>query len=175
MKYIVELNGERHEVHLDGGFARIGEEAAPAHVADIPNTPVSQVTIGSEVHRVIARRGRGRGAYTIWVDGYRFEAEALDERTRAIRDISAAAAKPSGPAPVIAPMPGLIVRVNVAPGDSVTAGQGLVVMEAMKMENELRSPSTGIVRNVHAVVGEAVEKGTILVVITDSAATHTSE
>jgi len=163
MKYIVMLNGGRHEVSLDGSSARFGEQTAPARVADIENTPVRVVTIGTEVHRVIVRRRQGRGTYTLWVDGYRFDAEALDERTRAIRDITATTAKPTGPAPVVAPMPGLIVRLNVAPGDTVSAGQGLVVMEAMKMENELRASASGVVGAIHVAVGAAVEKGAILV------------
>jgi biotin carboxyl carrier protein len=69
----------------------------------------------------------------------------------------------AGPAPLIAPMPGLVVRVNVTEGDEVAAGQGLVVMEAMKMENELRAPAAGRVSRVHATAGTAVEKGTVLV------------
>jgi pyruvate carboxylase subunit B len=60
-------------------------------------------------------------------------------------------------------MPGLIVRVNVSPGDAVQAGQGLVVMEAMKMENELRAPAAGTVKTVMVEPGKAVEKGTVLV------------
>lgn len=165
MKYIVELNGERHEVELTEGAARMDgdPEMTSAHLADVENTPLRLVTIGNEVHRVVARAGAGRGVYTVWVDGYRFQAEALDERTRAIRDITAASAKPAGPAPVMAPMPGLIVRVNVAVGDTVSLGQGLVVMEAMKMENELRASTAGVVRIIHAAVGSAVEKGAVLV------------
>lgn len=163
MKYIVELNGERHEVEVDGGSVTIDGEVTPAHLEDVEGTPVRLVTLGTEVRRVVARRGAGRGAYTLWVDGYRFEGEALDERTRAIRDITAAASKSSGPAPVVAPMPGLIVRVNVAVGDEVQTGQGLVVMEAMKMENELRAPAAGRVKSIAAATGTAVEKGAILV------------
>ena len=163
MKYVVELGGERVEVELEGGSARIGDETCPAHVTDVAGTPVRLVTIGNEVHRVVARRGPGRGRYTLWVDGYRFEAEALDERTRAIRDITAASTKPSGPAPVIAPMPGRIVRINVVPGDAVSAGQGVVVMEAMKMENELRASAAGTVKAVFTTVGATVEKGAVLI------------
>jgi pyruvate carboxylase subunit B len=99
------------------------------------------------------------------VDGYRFEAEALDERTRLIRDLSAASAAPRGPAPIIAPMPGLIVRVSVKAGDRVEAGQGIVVMEAMKMENELRAMAAGVVKSVEVEPGTAVEKGTLLVAL----------
>ena len=163
MRYIVDLNGERREVEVDGESVRLDGQALVGRVEEIEGTPVRLVTIGSEVHRVIVRRGVSRGAYTLWVDGFRFEGEALDERTRTIRDITAASSKATGPAPVVAPMPGLIVRVTVAPGDVVQAGQGLVVMEAMKMENELRASAAGTVKAVHASPGKAVEKGTILV------------
>jgi pyruvate carboxylase subunit B len=59
-------------------------------------------------------------------------------------------------------MPGMIVRVNVSEGDAVQAGQGLVVMEAMKMENELRATASGTVKRVHVAPGTAVEKGALL-------------
>ena len=62
-------------------------------------------------------------------------------------------------------MPGLIVRVNVQVGDEVEAGQGVVVMEAMKMENELRATAAGRVKSIEVVPGAAVEKGTLLVVL----------
>ena len=60
-------------------------------------------------------------------------------------------------------MPGLVVRVNAQVGDQVSAGQGLVVMEAMKMENELRSQAPGRVKSVLVAPGQAVEKGTLLI------------
>ena len=77
--------------------------------------------------------------------------------------LAAATAGPVGPAPLVAPMPGLIVRVHVAPGDRVEAGQAVVVMEAMKMENELRAAGAGVVRTVEVRAGTAVEKGALLV------------
>ena len=163
MRYVVDLNGERSEVELAGETVQLNDETFSAHLEDIEGTPVRLVSIGREVHRVVVRRGATRGSYTLWVDGHRFEGEALDERTRAIRDITAASAGPAGPKPVVAPMPGLIVRINVAVGDIVQAGQGVVVMEAMKMENELRAPAAGTVKSIAATIGKAVEKGAILV------------
>lgn len=163
MKYIVELNGDRRAVELNGPVARIGDEEFSVGLDVIEGTPVRVVRIGDEVHRIVMRRTGGRGSYTLWVDGYRFEVEALDERTRAIRDITAASAKPTGPAPIVAPMPGLVVRVNVSVGDVIPAGFGAVVMEAMKMENELRATVGGRVKSVNAEVGLAAEKGEILV------------
>lgn len=70
-----------------------------------------------------------------------------------------------GPARVQAPMPGKIVRVLVPVGQEVAAGQGLVVMEAMKMENELRAARAGRVREVKVAEGQAVETGALLVVL----------
>jgi pyruvate carboxylase subunit B len=163
VKYVVDLNGERCEVEVDGEAVTLGGHTVMAGIEEVEGTPVRLVTIGSEVHRVVVRRGGSRGAYTLWVDGFRFEGEALDERTRVIRDITAQSAGPSGPAPVVAPMPGLIVRVTVAVGDSVQAGQGLVVMEAMKMENELRAAAAGVVKAVNVSPGKAVEKGMTLI------------
>ena len=163
MKYIVDLNGERQEVDVTGETVTIDGHGVLAKVEEIEGTPVRVVAIGSEVHRVVMRRGATRGAYTLWVDGHRFDGEALDERTRAIRDITAVSAKATGPAPVVAPMPGLIVRVNVAEGDAVQPGQGVVVMEAMKMENELRASAAGTVKTIHVTAGKAVEKGALLV------------
>jgi len=162
VKYVVRVGDADVEVTLDGGQVAAEGVAAEAQVTDLEGTPVRMVRIGNEVHRVVARRGPTRGRYTLWLDGFRYEVEALDERARAIRELSAASAGPTGPAPLVAPMPGMIVRVAVQVGDAVQAGQGLVVMEAMKMENELRASAAGTVKAVLAQPGTAVEKGAIL-------------
>ena len=163
MKYVVDVNGERHVVVLDAGNAGIDGVALPVQVAAIEGTPVHVVRVGSEVHRLVVRAGNRRGMYTIWVGGFRHEIDALDERTRAIQDLATASSGPRGPAPLVAPMPGLIVRIAVSVGDRVEAGASLVVMEAMKMENELRASAGGTVKIVHFSPGQAVEKGNVLV------------
>ena len=163
MKYVVTVGGEEHEVTLDGATARVGGAELEARAADLEGTPVTLVTIGGRVYSVLARRGPGPGQYTVQLGGHRFDVEALDERTRAIRKLSGAAARAAGPASLVAPMPGLVVRVLVQPGDRVQSGQGVVVIEAMKMENELRASTAGRVRSVAAVPGTAVEKGALLV------------
>ena len=164
MKYIVSVNGRRSTIDLGTGEIELDGQTIPVSLADVEGTPVRLVHVGDRVHRLIVRqRAGGRGCYTLWLDGFTYEVEALDERTRTIRDLTAAQSGPAGPAPLLAPMPGLIVRVNVEPGDTVAPGQGLVVMEAMKMENELRAAGSGRVRAVHATPGEAVDKGALLV------------
>ncbi len=164
MKYIVDIAGKRIEVTVDGDQVSIdGGPVERALLSELEGTPVKLVTIGDAVHRVMGRRDGERGSYALRIDGRRYAVQALDERTRAIRDLSAAAAGPSGPQPVRAPMPGLMVRIDVKAGDEVVAGQGVAAMEAMKMENELRAPAAGRVKAVHVAVGQAVEKGALLV------------
>jgi biotin carboxyl carrier protein len=165
MKYVVEVNGERLHVELNGSTAIVNGEHHTVNLQAIAGTPVRLVRIGEAMHRVTSRRQpqNGRGSYVLDVDGFRYEALALDERTRTIRDLSAKSEGASGPAPLKAPMPGLVVRINVAVGDMVSAGQALVVVEAMKMENELRTASGGVVTSIRAVQGTAVEKGAILI------------
>lgn len=158
----MDVNGERVTVDLGADGIRVNGEPVAAHLEVVDGTPIHLVTLGRTLHRLAIRRS-GVGQFSIWTDGHRFEVEALDERRRAIRDMSGQAAAARGPAPLVAPMPGLVVRLQVAVGDVVQAGQPLVVMEAMKMENELRAPSAGTVASVKAVVGQAVEKGTVLV------------
>jgi biotin carboxyl carrier protein len=162
MKYYVRIGDEEIELSLDGEEVSIGESTVHASVAEVAGTPVRMLTIGDEVHRIVVRPGATRGRYVIWVDGFRHEVEALDERMRAIRELAGKSAQPAGPAPLLAPMPGMIVRVHVQAGDVVRAGQGLIVMEAMKMENELRASVSATVRVVHARIGTAVEKGALL-------------
>ena len=163
MKYLVEVAGRTVEVELGAQRVRVDGVEVDAYLADLPGTPISLLTLGDSVHRVAVTRGSSRGNYALSVDGWRYDAAALDERTHAIRQLSAATAGPAGPAPLTAPMPGLIVRVNVEVGSVVQQGQGLIVMEAMKMENELRSSSAGVVKAVRVQPGVAVERGATLV------------
>ena len=163
MKYIVDVAGQHLEVSLDGPQAEVGGSRIEARLDDVEGTPISLVTIDGVVHRVVVRRLDGRGRYALWINGHRFDTEALDERTHTIRQLSTVSGAAAGPGPLKAPMPGLIVRVAVKPGDAVQAGQGVIAIEAMKMENELRAPAAGTVKAVHVEPGRAVEKGALLV------------
>ena len=161
MKYFVKVGTTTHEVVIDGETVTVNGETVRGRIDGLEGTPLQLLTIGTAVHRVVARRA-ARGQYDLSIDGYRVEAEALDERSRVIRDLSGASSRKSGPAHVVAPMPGLIVRIHVKDGEAVRAGQGLIVMEAMKMENELRAATAGTVRKVLIAPGSAVEKGAML-------------
>lgn len=99
----------------------------------------------------------------IWVRGARYEAEVRDPRS--LRSRRAASGSAAGPKKVTAPMPGKVVRVLVRENEEVEAGQGLLVVEAMKMQNELKSPGKGTVRKLVASIGTAVNAGDVLAVV----------
>ena len=106
--------------------------------------------------------------YRVTVNGTVYEVE-LEERTGAAPAAPAAAPAEApasaGAVSVPAPMPGTILSVNVQPGAAVKRGDILMILEAMKMENEILCPRDGRVASVHAAQGAAVESGTLLCVI----------
>lgn len=162
MLYHVTIGDRTVTVELEGDRVIVdGEDAGTADLAALPGTAVRHLLLDQASHTVIAHRVDS--AWALHVDGWPVEAIVVDERTRAIRAMTGQGAAASGPRPVRAPMPGMIVRVEAAPGDAVKAGQGIVVMEAMKMENELKSETDGIVARVLVEPGQAVEKGAVLV------------
>jgi biotin carboxyl carrier protein len=102
------------------------------------------------------------------VDGWRFEVEVESEQRAALRERARrdrGDPSQSGPAEVRAIIPGVVLSVAVAPGDDVTAGQQLLVIEAMKMQNELRAPREGTIERVAVGPGTTIEVGDLLLVI----------
>lgn len=164
MRYIVTIEGREIEVDLSGGVPRIDGELVDAELTTLPGTIVRHLKIGVESHAPLARPGPRSGLWTISSHGYPLEVEVLDERTRAIRALTGGAEHEVAKE-VVAPMPGLVVRINVQPGEVVTAGQGVIVVEAMKMENELRAPADGVVSRIEVEPGSTVEKGALLIVL----------
>ena len=106
----------------------------------------------------------GQDRATVYVNGQAVPV-TIPGAARFGRGRGAGDAGATGPRRIVAPMPGRIVKVLVRPGDEVAARQGLVVVEAMKMENELRAPGAGTVTDVKVVEGASVEANAVLVVI----------
>ncbi|HKT59394.1 MAG TPA: biotin/lipoyl-containing protein [Gemmatimonadales bacterium] len=162
MKYIVTVAGREIEVDVDGDEVTVAGQRHAATLSSAPGTPVRQLLLDGRAE-ALAVDGAGNGQWGITLGGERWEAEVLDERTRHIRSLTGAGNQARGPAALKAPMPGLVVRVQVEAGATVAVGSGVVVLEAMKMENELRAASAATVRTVRVKPGEAVEKGQVLV------------
>ena len=112
----------------------------------------------------IAIEPRGQGKHIVHVDGRAVPLTLLTPG-RGRSGFGSAPANAIGPVAIVAPMPGRVVKVLVKTGDAVLARQGLVVIEAMKMENELRAPRAGTVAEVRVREGAPVEANVVLVVI----------
>lgn len=167
MKYFVTLRSHTYEIDVRGGRVTVDGEAFEAHLAVVPGTPLYHLLLAGQSWTVAAQSLDGVAPlrWALGAVGERFEVEAVDDRTRQIQALTGRGKAPSSGGVVRAPMPGLVVRVEVAVGQQVDTGAGLVVVEAMKMENELRAPKAGRVKAVAVVAGDPVEAGRVLVVI----------
>jgi acetyl/propionyl-CoA carboxylase alpha subunit len=157
------VGGRAHRVEVTGGKGRytVTIDGRPREVDWRPvGGPFVSLLLDGRSHDVGLEPRPG--GYRVRVGSHDFAVELLAP-TRV--DAVAARRAPAGPARLLAPMPGRVVRVLAEPGQEVEAGQGLVVMEAMKMENELRSPRAGRVVEVHARERQTVETGSLLVVV----------
>jgi biotin carboxyl carrier protein len=162
MELTVQLEGRSYQVRVGKEGTAVDGKALRVEFAPPGVGPVRTVRVDGRSFRLVPHREEG-GAWTLGLAGVRHRIEVIDALDAATRFIRASLPDSGGPPPLRAPMPGLVVRVEVREGDVVEAGQGVVIVEAMKMENELRSPSAARVRKVRARVGEAVEKDQLLV------------
>ena len=162
MIYHVTIGGRTLAVDLSGGGVTVDGQSFDVDLDRVEGGPVSSLLVDGVSHCIAAHRD-GSGRWDIHVRSRRMQAEVVDERTRAIRAMTGNGAAAGGPRPVVATMPGLVVRVEVSEGDTVSAGQGVVIVEAMKMENELIAEGPAVVKCVHVRDGDTVEKGQLLV------------
>ncbi len=165
MKYEVRISGKTHVVecehHSEGWQATLAAESSAADVVEItPN--IFSVLIDGQSHEICVTP-LDDGKLKLQTGRFEFTAEVVDPRSWRGRLHGGAEAE--GRQQVVAPMPGKVVRVLVKEGDVVEAGQGLLVMEAMKMQNEIRSPKGGTVERVLVEEGQAVNAGDAMCVV----------
>lgn len=102
-------------------------------------------------------------AYTVAYEGKSFQVGVLDERRARQAAIGSGLGGVGGDTQIRSMMPGKVVDILVNLGDNVEKDQGIIIIEAMKMENEIRAPMAGVVKAVHVEAGQAVESGELLV------------
>jgi biotin carboxyl carrier protein len=174
-RFLVSLDGRQHEVDvkvINGVWSMlVGAPKGPAKTGPYDPNHVG-ADVGADVGAGVSRPARSyevafsrsaEGAMTVHIDGVPVEVSI----NRMRRTGASAASHPSdrGPQRVTAPMPGKIVKLLVKPGDKVQPRQGVVVVEAMKMENELRARAAGTVSEVRVTEGTSVEAGAILIIL----------
>jgi biotin carboxyl carrier protein len=164
VKLTVTAGESRFEVGFDEAYLKrtltLNGQALDLSLLRVDGCRVRFTVNGRPVEAVVTGRlpdlvvDAGRGPVAVQVE---------ESRYAELRRVSGVATRTKLAAFLKAPMPGLITRVLVAEGDAVTSAQPLLVMEAMKMENELRSPGSGTVKSVKVRPGEAVEVGAVLI------------
>ena len=148
----------------DGRAERVSPRAGEAWDWKPVGPGVFDVRMGTKNVRLETLEGPDAdGHVRIRVNGVEHQLQVLDDQKMLLESMGMSAGADALEAHVEAPMPGKVLEVKVSAGDEVAAGDALLVLEAMKMENVLRAPRDGKIERVDAQVGEAVEKGAVLV------------
>jgi pyruvate carboxylase subunit B len=161
VKYVVTVEGKSFEVLLNGGEIVVNGKDADAELTSVPNTPLRELVYDgtSSTYAMTS----DQDGWLVMSGGEAHRIQVDDERTLRLGKLAGTGERGGAGGAVKAPMPGLVLRVEVEQGDSVAAGDGLVVLEAMKMENEIKAPVSGKVKAVHVNGGQAVDKGMVMV------------
>lgn len=159
MKYTTILNNEQYEVEiLDDGAVLVNGQRREVDFLDLGGALYSIITDNKSLEVAI---DEDQGEYEVLLDGRLYDAQVLDARALLMAQRKGGLGAGSGE--VNAPMPGLIVEVLVEEGDVVAEGQTVVILESMKMQNELKSPIAGTVQTVTCNAQETVDKNALLV------------
>lgn len=162
MKYTASIRGKSFEIEVDGDCITLDGNPVDAELI-VRGGSLYQLRVGGEITNLsVARAADGwevgsRGTFAVVV--------VEDRRSRLLRELGATAAAISRSGLVVAPMPGLVLEVSATVGKAVLEGEGLVLLEAMKMENQIRSPVAGLVEAVMVEAGQTVERGAHLATV----------
>ena len=170
MKLRTQLAGLDHDVALDFNDGAEGVVSAEvdgrSYEVEIRELPRGEylLVVGPRVYRSrVESRADSPGQFLVALPDQSYDVTVIDPRR--LRSGQTDAAHDSGAAQIISPMPGKVVRVLVEVGAKVAAGDGIVVVEAMKMQNEMKSPKAGTVVSINAAEGTTVSAGDVLAVI----------
>jgi pyruvate carboxylase subunit B len=164
VRYTVTIDGRTFVVDVEGDAVRLDGTPLHARLHALPQSPLRQLVLGGTARTFAFLPADG--GWTVLDRGEAWCVTVTDERTARLQALTAPGGGHESAGSIRAPMPGLVVRVEVEPGQRVEAGQGVVVLEAMKMENEIRATAPGIVAAVPVAAGQVVEKGAVLVHLT---------
>jgi len=164
MLYDITINGQNYRLELEHthGHWRCRLDGQEVQMdAVLARRDVLSILIGGKAYEI--KRERTATDVHLWVGSARYAAELRDPRS--LRSRRAGIGDDKGPRKLVASMPGKVVRVLLQEKAAVEAGQGVLVVEAMKMQNELKSPKKGIVQRIIASEGTAVNAGDVLAIV----------
>jgi pyruvate carboxylase subunit B len=160
MNYIATVDGRTYRVGI--GENNLTLDGAPVEIdlQSIDGGFHYSLLVGASSHEVFVERCED--VCFVSLGGQRYRVEIDDERARRLGE-RRAAVEEAGDAELTSPMPGVVVAVLVEIGQEVRTGEGLLILEAMKMENEIRAMRTGVIEAVHVTPGQRVSQGDVLV------------
>jgi len=161
MKYTTIINNEQFEIEVQrDGSLLVNGKRYEVDFLPLEGSLFSLITETESLQAAVEAEGT---AYEVLIEGRMYEGQVLDERAMLLINRKGGLVLDSGD--VLSPMPGLVVDVLVSEGEEVTAGQTVVILESMKMQNELKSPRDGTVTTVKVAPQQTVDKNELLVVV----------
>lgn len=164
MKYMTSVKGESYIIEIDNDEeVMVNGEVYPIDFQSLSTGGLVSLLIKNRsLEAAVEEQDDG---WDVLIRGELYAVKVLDERAHRLAQARGQETADSGEASLISPMPGLIVSVIVAEGEQVAKGDKLIILESMKMENELRAPREGMVSRISVAAGDSVEKGQVLVLI----------
>ena len=164
MKYITTVNGTEFEVEiLDEEHVAVNGQVYAVDLAAMNNQPLYSLLADGRSFEGYVYAVNGQ--WQVLMGGTLYDVLVEDEQIRRLRVAGGGSGRDKGPFTLKAPMPGLVVSVPVEVGQEVQKGDVLVVLESMKMQNELKAPKAGKVTKIKVEAGQAVEQGAAMVVV----------
>jgi biotin carboxyl carrier protein len=165
VKYYATVDDQTFEIDINQlGELCVDGECAAVDFQSIGGTSIYSLLLGNASFEALVEARND--CYEVLLQGTLYRVSVQDERMRRLTQAAKGFAAPSGEIAIKAPMPGLIVDVPVQEGQAVVEGDVLIVLESMKMENELRAPRAGTVSQLRVQNGQSVDQHEILVAIT---------
>ena len=166
MKYYATVDDNEYIIEVAGDEIVVNGERYDIDFREVSGVGMVSLIINHHSLESIVEEQED-GTSNVLIKGELYSVKVQDERAYRLAQARGLVQDVSGDAAVKSPMPGIIIATSVAVGDTVAKGEAIVILESMKMENELKCPRDGVVLSVGVAAGDSVEKGHVLVVIGD--------
>ena len=163
MKYYARVDSNEYEIEITEQGILLDGNLVEVDLMQSGIPELLSVLYGGRSYEMLVNADRFN--YTVNLRGELFHVQVEDERARRLNRGRKLPALPEGELAVLAPIPGLVVKILVQDGDPIEEGQPLIILEAMKMENELRSMRNGVVKSVTVAPGQRVEQNAALIIL----------
>ncbi len=166
MKYITTVNDQEFVIEIDqDDEVVVNGERYAVDFQQLPEGGLTSLLLNNQSFEAVVEEREN--AWEVLVRGELYSVTVLDERAHRLAQARGSSADMSGEAAMKSPMPGIIIATPVAEGERVKKGDKVIILESMKMENELRAPRDGVVARLHVKPGDGVEKNQVLATITE--------